>query len=101
MPSVTAKDARWTLEQIFLTNTGLNLVTARVAPLTRIEGKAMLWIEYANKGVADVGLALVQSVPGCKAVVLDWEGQVQTWGFKAYAPVTKKLVEGLLNGEWF
>ena len=72
-----------------------------MAPLTRIEGKVMLWIEYANKGAADMRLALVQSVPGCEAAVLDWEGQVQTWGFKAYAPVTKKFVEGLLNGEWF
>ena len=26
---------------------------------------------------------------------------MQTWGFKVYAPVTKKLVEGLLNSEWF
>ena len=76
-------------------------MTARVAPLTRAEDRAMLWLEYADKGAADVGLALVQKVPGCEAAVLDREGQVRTWGFKARAPVTRKLVQDLLNGEWF
>ena len=59
VPSVMAKDTKWTLEQIFLTNTGLNLVMAQVAPLIKIKGKVMLWIEYANKNMVDIELAFV------------------------------------------
>ena len=61
----------------------------------------MLWLEYTDKGATDVGLALVQKVPGCEVAVLDREGQVCMWGFKAHAPVMRKLVQDLLNGEWF